>query len=215
MSKLLDNELKLYKETSHICGVDEAGRGPLSGPVVCAAVMFDLNHLISSQSEEIKFMLEKLNDSKKISEKVREKLYPIIIKNASHYSIQEISPKIIDKKNILHASLYGMDLAINDIKKHVQLALIDGNKLPPLNTNICRYVVKGDATYISIAAASILAKVTRDRIMLELDKEFPEYNWKKNKGYPTKEHLVAIDRYGITKYHRLSFGPCSQLSLIF
>lgn len=213
MTELVKNELELYSDYNIICGVDEAGRGPLAGPVVCSAVVFNLRELVKSKDKDVKFMLETLNDSKKISEKKREKLFPIIIKHASQFSIKAISPDTIDKLNILGATLHGMDKSIDYLSIKPDISLIDGNKLPPANRESSRSIIKGDSKYCSIAAASILAKVTRDRIMVVADREFPKYNWKKNKGYPTKEHIQMINEIGITRYHRLSFGPCNQTML--
>ncbi len=213
MNSLITNELELYQEYKTLCGVDEAGRGPLAGPVVCSAVIFDLNALLELKSDDVQYLLSTLNDSKAISEKKREKLFPIIQKYAKSFSIICVEAEEIDEINILNATLAGMDRALDALENNWDVALIDGNKLPPKNKTKSKFVIKGDATYFSIAAASVLAKVTRDRIMLELHKEFPNYNWLKNKGYPTKEHIQAIDQFGITKHHRLSYGPCKQINI--
>lgn len=213
MNKLISNELEIYQEYKSICGVDEAGRGPLAGPVVCSAVIFDLQELVKIANPEVDYLISNLNDSKAISEKKRENLYPYIIKYAKAYSIVQIEPEEIDKLNILHATLEGMDRALESLAINWDIALIDGNKLPPRNRERAKYVIKGDATYFSIAGASVLAKVTRDRIMQELHLDFPHYNWNKNKGYPTQEHVQAINKHGITKHHRLSYGPCSQIAI--
>lgn len=213
MSKLISNELELYQDYKSICGVDEAGRGPLAGPVVCSAVIFNLKELLSIKNDDIDYLFANLNDSKAISAKKREKLFPYIIKYAKAYSIVQIEPETIDKLNILHATLEGMDKALESLDINWDISLIDGNKLPPRNKKKARFVIKGDATYFSIAAASVLAKVTRDRIMQELHKEFPNYNWLKNKGYPTKEHVQAINIHGVTKHHRLSYAPCTQITI--
>ncbi len=213
MSELLNNELKILKDYKIVCGADEAGRGPLAGPVVCAAVSFNLDILENNDNEEIKYLVETLNDSKKLSESKRNKLFPLIKKYAQSYSIILIDPETIDTLNILWASLEGMDRAIESLSVNPDLCLIDGNKLPPRNASKSRFIIKGDSKYLSIAAASVLAKVTRDNIMLELHEKHPVYNWKKNKGYPTKEHMQAIDKHGITKHHRLSFSPCSQATI--
>lgn len=208
MNSLIINELELYPKYNRICGVDEAGRGPLAGPVLCSAVIFDLKKLLSFQTEEVKYLIDNLNDSKAISEKKRDNLFPLIQKYATAYSIIQVEAAEIDKLNILHATLFGMDQALDALVVSWEIALIDGNKLPPKNKAKSKFVIKGDATYFSIAAASVLAKVTRDKIMLDLHQEYPHYNWLKNKGYPTKEHLDAIRKYGVTKHHRMSYGPC-------
>ncbi len=213
MNKLISNELELYQEYKSICGVDEAGRGPLAGPVVCSAVIFDLEELTKIANPEVDYLLSSLNDSKAISEKKRDKLYPYIIKYAKAYSIVQIEPGEIDKLNILNATLEGMDRALESLAKKWEIALIDGNKLPPRNQEKARFVIKGDSNYFSIAGASVLAKVTRDRIMQKLHNDFPHYNWLRNKGYPTKEHVQAINLHGVCKHHRLSYGPCSQITI--
>ena len=199
INELFEFDKKLKKT---IIGTDEAGRGPGAGPVCAAAVYFpDLN-------DKNLALLKDLNDSKKLSEKKREELYEIIIKN-SIYSIQFSSVEEIEKLNILQASLLAMKKACSEvlgkINKTDTLVLIDGNKLiKGVNFNQ-KTIVKGDSTSASIAAASILAKVTRDRLMKELHKEFPQYGWDTNKGYLTKTHIDAIFEHGITKWHRQSF----------
>lgn len=209
MNSILTTELELSKKYKFICGVDEAGRGPLAGPVVCSAVIFAHDELVSHNNEEVAFLIANLNDSKKLSEKKRELLFPLIKKYAKEFSIIVVEPAEIDKLNILNATLTGMDRALDKLKSNWEIALIDGNKLPPKNGAKSKYVIKGDSIYFSIAAASVLAKVTRDKIMQELHLQYPHFNWFKNKGYPTKEHMQAINKYGITPYHRLSFAPCS------
>ena len=176
-----------------ICGCDEAGRGPLCGPVVAAAVILPRDTVI-----------EGLNDSKKLTEKKREALFEVIKEKAIAYAIAEASPAEIDEINILNASMLAMQRAIDALPVKADFALIDGNcsrgfKLPT------ETVVKGDAKSASIAAASILAKVTRDRQCIELNKQYPEYNIAKHKGYPTKEHMYAVRRYGIAPIYRRSF----------
>jgi ribonuclease HII len=175
-----------------VCGVDEAGRGPLAGPVCAAAVILD---------EEI----EGLNDSKKLSEKKREALFDEIKEKALGYSIAFASVEEIEEHNILNATYLAMNRAIEGLNIKADFALIDGNRIPAGITVPCETVVKGDAKSCSIAAASILAKVTRDRLMLEEDKKYPEYNFKKHKGYGTKEHTDAILKYGVSPIHRPSF----------
>ena len=176
-----------------ICGCDEAGRGPLCGPVVAAAVILPLG-------EEI----EGLNDSKKLTEKKREKLFDIIKEKAVAYAIAEASPQEIDEINILNASMLAMRRAVEALSVKADFVLIDGNcsrgfKIPT------ETVVKGDAKSYSIAAASILAKVTRDRQCILLDEEYPEYGIKKHKGYPTKDHMDAVRKYGPAPIYRKSF----------
>ncbi|MEA2096201.1 MAG: ribonuclease HII [Candidatus Cloacimonadota bacterium] len=197
-------ELRYFKKIGTIAGVDEAGRGPLAGPVVTAAVILDLKKKIPG-----------LNDSKKLSEKKREELFNIITKEAICWEVKIISPKIIDEINILQATLFGMKEAVLALEVKPDLCLIDGNKIPKKLTGFSKAIVKGDAKIASIAAASILAKVTRDRIMHELHEKFPQYNFKQNKGYPTKEHIAALDKYGILDCHRRSYKPIQQLTLKF
>ena len=175
-----------------VCGVDEAGRGPLAGPVCAAAVILN---------EEI----EGLNDSKKLSEKKREALFDEIKDKALSYSIAFASVEEIEEHNILNATYLAMNRAIDGLNVKADFALIDGNRVPAGISLPCETVVKGDAKSCSIAAASILAKVTRDRLMLEEDKKYPEYNFKKHKGYGTKEHTDAILKYGMSPIHRPSF----------
>lgn len=186
---------KQFKDGGYsvICGCDEAGRGPLAGPVVAAACILPDN-----------IRIEGLDDSKKLSEKKREKLFDEIKEKAISYCIAMSTPEEIDEINILEASLLAMRRAIDGLNIKPDLALIDGNvdrgfQIP------AKAVIGGDATSQSIAAASILAKVERDRICLELDKEFPLYNLKKHKGYPTKEHKLAVFEYGPSPIHRKSF----------
>ncbi len=175
-----------------VCGVDEAGRGPLAGPVCAAAVILN---------EEI----EGLNDSKKLSEKKREALFDEIKEKALSYSIAFASVEEIEEHNILNATYLAMNRAIDGLNVKADFALIDGNRVPAGISVPCETVVKGDAKSCSVAAASILAKVTRDRLMLEEDKKYPEYNFKKHKGYGTKEHTDAILKYGMSPIHRPSF----------
>ena len=179
---------------AYVCGVDEAGRGPLAGPVCAAAV-------ILPQGLEI----EGLNDSKKLSEKKREALYDIIVEKAITYNIAFGTLEEIEEYNILEATYIAMNRAIDGLKIKPDHALIDGNRVPKGIKVPCDTVVKGDAKSFSIAAASVLAKVTRDRLLLEYDELYPEYNFKKHKGYGTKEHYEAIKKYGVCKIHRLSF----------
>jgi len=176
------------------CGTDEAGRGCLAGPVTAAAIVLKNN-----------FLNIEINDSKKISKKTRDRLRPIIKKNALKYSIAHVYPQKIDKINILNASILAMHKAIDKITTKINFIIVDGNKFKNFENIPHETIVKGDEKYLSIAAASILAKTERDEYMLKIHEEFPEYGWDKNKGYPTKFHKQAILKFGITKYHRKSF----------
>lgn len=187
----IENEIK-QQDFKAVCGVDEAGRGPLAGPVCAAAVIL---------AEEI----EGLNDSKKLSEKKREALFDEIKEKALSYSIAFASVEEIEEHNILNATYLAMNRAIEGLNIKADFALIDGNRVPTDIKVPCKTVIKGDALSCSIAAASILAKVTRDRLMLEEDKKYPQYNFKKHKGYGTKEHTDAILKYGVSPIHRPSF----------
>ena len=190
---------KIYK---NVIGTDEAGRGPAAGGVFAAAVYFP------EVTDSLILDLEKLNDSKKLSEKVRESLYDIIF-GASINSIRNIEVEEIEKINILNSSLKAMKLACENVISKARLTdfmtFVDGNKLIKNYKYPQKYIVKGDGKSASVAAASILAKVSRDRYMKELAEEFPQYRWEKNAGYLTAEHLAAIDKFGLTKYHRASF----------
>ena len=186
-------------------GTDEAGRGCLSGPVVAAAVILD---------EDFSHPL--LNDSKQLSEKERQELRPFIEKNALAYAVSFIHNEEVDKLNVLQASITGMHRSIAALKTQPEFIIVDGNKFKPLGDIPYETIVKGDAKYMSIAAASVLAKTYRDEFMEKIHKEFPEYNWQKNKGYPTKEHRNAIRQFGATKYHRKTFKLLpEQLKLDF
>ena len=186
--ELIDKGIKL------IAGVDEVGRGPLVGPVVTAAVILPIN-----------YQLEGLTDSKKLTEKKRDKFYDIIMQDAIAVSIGMRDAKAIDDVNIYEATKLAMMEAINNLKIKPGHVLIDAM---PLDINIPHTsIIKGDAKSLSIAAASVIAKVTRDRMMYELDKKYPMYNYKKNKGYPTKEHIMAINKYGIIDGYRKTYGP--------
>ena len=195
-------------------GTDEAGRGCLAGPVTAAAVILPLD-----------FENTILNDSKQLSEKTREKLRPIIENQAISFAVTHLYPKEIDEINILNASMKGMQESVLKLNQTPEFIIVDGNRL--LNAKLGlkstygkqfskteikllksipnQSIVKGDSKYMSIAAASVLAKTYRDDYMNQIHEEFPMYNWKKNKGYPTKEHREAIRKYGVTKYHRLTF----------
>lgn len=178
----------------YICGVDEAGRGPLAGPVCAAAVILPEDCVI-----------EGLNDSKKISEKKREQLYDVIIEKALAYSICYGTLQEIEEYNILEATFIAMNRAIDGLSVEADYALIDGNRTPKGIKIPCNAVIKGDSKSYSIAAASILAKVTRDRLLMEYDKKYPQYSFAKHKGYGTKAHYDAIRQHGVCEVHRLSF----------
>ncbi len=177
-----------------LAGVDEAGRGPLCGPVCVAACILDPERPVYG-----------INDSKKLSEKKREALFEEICEKALAYSIVFVGPDIIDRDNILNATMQGMCQAVNKLDITPNLVLIDGNRCPEQLALPARAVVKGDATSASIGAASILAKVSRDRYMLELDRQYPQYQLAKHKGYPTKLHYELIEQYGIQPFYRRSF----------
>lgn len=190
--------LKPYLEPNRLeAGCDEAGRGPLAGPVYAAAVILpqDFYHPL-------------LNDSKQMTEKAREQLRPIIEVNAIAWAVEAIQPEEIDQLNILWASVTGMQRAVSKLQPQPDFLLIDGNKFRPFNGysfNQYKTVVHGDATYASIAAASVLAKTYRDEFMRKIAQEYPQYGWDRNMGYPTPEHIEAIRRHGYTPWHRKSF----------
>jgi len=175
------------------CGTDEAGRGCLAGPVTAAAVILPLD-----------FSNSILNDSKQLSHTKRNLLKPIIEAEAVSYGVAHVFPKEIDAINILNASILAMHHSISKLE-NVDFISVDGNRFKPFKTIPHQTVIKGDGKYQNIAAASVLAKTYRDAYMDKIHEEFPMYNWKQNKGYPTKEHRAAIHKYGTTKYHRLSF----------
>lgn len=182
-----------------IAGVDEAGRGPLAGPVIAAAVILDPNKPIAG-----------LNDSKKLTEKQREKLFLIIQENALAFAIGRAEADEIDRINILQATMQAMQRAIAGLGIAPQLALIDGNRCPDLSCK-ARAVVRGDQTEPAISAASILAKVTRDRELQLLDLQFPQYGFAIHKGYPTKAHIAALEKYGPCLLHRRSYAPVIKI----
>lgn len=190
----------LYEENAinagykHVCGIDEAGRGPLAGPVYAAAVILPLG-----------LEIEGLNDSKKISEKKREQLFDVICEKAVDYSIGIATEQEIDEINILNATFLAMHRAVEGLKTKPDYALIDGNQYPKIPFVMEETVVKGDAKSMSIAAASILAKVSRDRFMLEKAQEYPEYQFEKHKGYGTKLHYEMLNEYGPSSIHRMTF----------
>ncbi|WP_350293807.1 ribonuclease HII [uncultured Croceitalea sp.] len=195
--------LKKYYSGGNEAGTDEAGRGCLAGPVTAAAVILPE-----------KFQNNILNDSKQLSEHKRNLLRSIIEENATHFGVCHIFEKEIDKINILNASILAMQKSLDKLENKPNLILVDGNRFKPYYNVPYKCIVKGDSKYMSIAAASVLAKTYRDEYMLKLHEEFPMYNWVKNKGYPTKEHREAIRKYGLTKYHRKSFKQLpEQLTL--
>lgn len=197
---LLVYEKELYKEGYHlVCGTDEAGRGPLVGPVVAAAVILPEN-----------FKLEGLNDSKKLSEKKREKFFPIIKEKAIAYGIGIVDAKTIDEINIYEASRLAMKKAISEMKVKPDYVLTDAMPIPDYPIPV-KSIIHGDALSLSIAAASVLAKVTRDHILYELDKKYPQYELKNHKGYPTKRHLELLRKYGPTKEYRFTYKPVRDL----
>lgn len=177
-----------------LCGVDEAGRGPLCGPVCCAAVILDPQNPV-----------EGVNDSKKLTAKRREELYEEITEKALAWQVVFVPPEEIDEKNIFWATMDGMARAVAGLEPAPAYVLVDGNRYPPAVSQPGETVVKGDANSASIAAASILAKVSRDRYMLELDRQYPQYQLAKHKGYPTKLHYELIEQYGIQPFYRRSF----------
>lgn len=184
---------------SLIAGVDEVGRGSLIGPVYAAAVIL-----------KKKLDKKKLKDSKKLTKKNREILEKYIKKN-SHWSIGSASLKEIEKLNILNASLLAMKRAIKKLKKKPRQVLIDGNKVPKIKNYNLKYVIKGDEKIPEISAASIIAKVSRDRLITKMSKKYIRYSWNKNAGYGTKDHLSAIKKFGITKHHRKTFQPIHNI----
>lgn len=191
---MLEYENKYYDQGYKlVAGVDEAGRGPLAGPVFAAAVVFEKGTYIPE-----------INDSKKLTEKKREELFDVIKEKALYYNIVSVDENEIDKINILAATLRCFNLAVSGLGKLPDIALIDGNRCGEMPTEF-ETVVKGDARSMSIAAASILAKVARDRYITELDAKYPEYKFSKHKGYGTKEHLEAIAKYGPCPIHRKTF----------
>ncbi|MBP5667720.1 MAG: ribonuclease HII [Salinivirgaceae bacterium] len=180
-------------------GCDEAGRGCLAGPVFAAAVILPPD-----------FSNDKLNDSKQLTEKQRYQLRDVIMREAAAYAVAKLDAPQIDEINILNASIKSMHLALDQLKVRPEFIIVDGNRFNPYNGIKYQTIVKGDGKYLSIAAASVLAKTFRDDFMVQIDKEFPQYNWAKNKGYPTVDHRAAIAQYGATPYHRRSFRLLDQ-----
>ena len=182
-----------------VCGVDEAGRGPLAGPVVAAAVILDRKHIPKG-----------LNDSKQLSEEAREQLFPHILETAIAVGVGEASVGEIDLVNIRQATHLAMARAVRALSVAAQFALVDGNDAPALPCK-CDTLVGGDGRSVSIAAASIIAKVTRDRLMVRLHDEHPGYNWRSNKGYGTPDHYSGLKLHGVTAHHRRSFAPIREI----
>ena len=195
-----DENEKLINKVDFVIGTDEAGRGPAAGGVWAAACAMRKNCNVS--------LFSKLNDSKKLTSKIRDDLYELVKENF-YYSIKISDVAQIEKMNILNASLYAMKQAVEDVINQLKtqniITIVDGNKLIKNFNYSQKYIIKGDSKSAVIAASSILAKVSRDRFMDEIDKKYPNYDWKNNKGYLTSKHLEAIDKYGLTKYHRPSF----------
>jgi len=191
--------LEQYKSIAKLAGCDEVGRGPLIGDVVAAAVILDPSRPIAG-----------LADSKKLSEKKREYLYHQIVDNALCYAVGRASPMEIDQLNILHASMLAMQRSILGLTVTPQMVLVDGNRCPDIDYP-CTAIIKGDAKVEAISAASILAKVIRDREMQELHVQHPEYGFDRHKGYPTKAHMAALEEYGVLPSHRKSFKPVKIL----
>lgn len=195
-SPRLKEKLKAnFSEFNLECGCDEAGRGCLAGPVVAAAVILPIN-----------FVCPQLNDSKQLTEKERDLLRPIIEKEALAWAVAEVSNTEIDEINILNASILAMHRAMDKLEIRPEFIIVDGNRFKPYNDIPHQTIVKGDSKYLSIAAASVLAKTHRDELMQELHYEFPYYDWKKNKAYPTKKHRAAIRQHGTTPFHRMSYN---------
>lgn len=183
----------LINSTAILAGTDEAGRGPLAGPVVAAAVILPRD-----------FYDERINDSKKLSAELREELFEVISSNAISFAYTSISQSVIDEINILKASLLAMKKSVQKLNPNPKVILIDGNKSFDYSADVFP-IVGGDSKSLSIAAASIIAKVVRDRIMIKLAKKYPQYGWERNKGYPTKEHINAVLKYGACPLHRVTF----------
>ncbi|MGD1947099.1 MAG: ribonuclease HII [Croceivirga sp.] len=193
-----------YKHDTE-AGTDEAGRGCLAGPVTAASIILpkDFQHPL-------------LNDSKQLSEKIREQLRPILEEQCLDFGVCHVHEEKIDTINILNASILAMHRSLDQLQSRPEFILVDGNKFKPYATIAYECMIKGDSRFMSIAAASILAKTYRDAYMATIHEEYPMYNWKRNKGYPTKEHREAIRKYGLTPYHRKSFRQLpEQLALEF
>lgn len=198
----LDYETEFRRKGyNKILGIDEAGRGPLAGPLVVAGVVLPVD-----------FENDEIDDSKKISDKKRRELFNLIMENALEVKVNIVDVETIDKLNILRATKEGMEEIVRLVGDNCDAVFVDAVKLDDMGKPVLS-LIKGDALSLSIAAASIIAKVTRDDIMIELDKEYPMYEFKKNKGYGTKAHLLALDKYGVTKHHRMSYAPVYKASM--
>ncbi|MFI3262215.1 MAG: ribonuclease HII [Rikenellaceae bacterium] len=182
------------------CGCDEAGRGPIAGSLFASSVILPKD-----------FANEILNDSKKLTAKKRDMLRPLIMQEALAWAVSEVTHTEIDQINILNSAFLGMSRAVEQLSLKPEIMLIDGNRFKTQLDIPYECIVKGDGKVMCIAAASILAKCARDEQMIKLAEEYPEYGWERNMGYPTKEHLAAIEKYGLTPYHRLTFGPCRAI----
>lgn len=198
---MLENryELEYWNNDQYVMGIDEAGRGPLCGPLVVACCIFPINY----QNDEI-------NDSKKLTEKKRDELFKVIIKDAHYFAIKIVMPKEIDELNIYEATKKAMD----ELSKSTKIHSITLTDAMPLNRYDTIDIIKGDGKSISIAGASILAKVVRDHIMYGYDVLYPQYDYKNNKGYPTEKHLKLMDEYGLNRLYRMSYKPCIERSEI-
>lgn len=202
----LDFETKIFEETGlrRIAGLDEAGRGALAGPVVAAAVILPLNR------PDKLAVLREVNDSKQLSARVRARLFPLIVDTAVAHGVGIVPPEVIDRTGILPATRQAMRQALTQLESQAEFLLIDGRlRLKTINLPQ-QSLVRGDGKSLSIAAASILAKVTRDRLMVALDGAFPQYGFARHKGYGTPQHLAAIAKHGPSPHHRLSFAPMRQ-----
>lgn len=201
--ELSNNLLKANYSGKHLeCGCDEAGRGCLAGAVMAAAVILPAD-----------FYCEELDDSKQLNEKQRNTIRKVIEKKALAWSVASVSEKEIDKINILNASILAMHKAIKGLKIRPEFIIVDGNKFKPFQNIPHQTIVKGDRKFLSIAAASVLAKTHRDELMRKLHTEFPQYDWDKNKGYPTPSHRKAIKEFGPTPYHRMSYKLLKEQEL--
>ena len=211
----LQEEMALFEQGHYfVAGLDEAGRGCLAGPVVAAAVILPLPPLPEEKDTDIMTRLAGVNDSKQLSEAMRERLYDVIMHCAVSVGIGIGSVEVIDERNILQATKHAMRLALKQLSPSPQALLLDALLLPDIPLPQ-RSIIKGDARCLSIAAASILAKVTRDRLMVQLHAQYPEYSFNRHKGYGTPAHLAALHRYGATPHHRRSFAPVRELFGLF
>ena len=188
------------KGYKRILGIDEAGRGPLAGPLVIAGVVLPVG-----------FYNEEIDDSKKVTDAKRRELYDIIMANALEVKVNVVDVETIDKLNILRATKEGMEEIVRNVGSKCDAVFVDAVKLEGIDKPVLS-LIKGDALSLSIAAASIIAKVTRDDIMMELDEKYPMYDFKNNKGYGTKSHLLALEKYGVTEHHRMSYAPVFEAS---